>query len=296
LGVPGTQLLPSFVSLNTNTGSHPGPGYFAPQHGPFFINPNGGGLGNSTHRDGAAAFARRYALLVEMDAERRSSPSEPAYAEMAQMNLSARKLMYNDDVNRIFTFDQEQKNAYGNTTFGNSCIAARNMLKANTGVRFIQLTIGSWDHHANIYTPNATLQNLSRQFDNGLGALIADLKNEGLFDQTLIVAMGEFGRTVGAPNSQTGRDHFLQQAVLMAGAGIRGNRAIGATDPEGRTIAEAGWSRNREIRAEDIEATIYSALGIDWTTIRRDDPTGRGFEYVPFSSDDLYGPIHELWS
>jgi hypothetical protein len=296
LGDPKTQLLPSFVSLNTNTGSNPGPGYLAPQHGPFYINPGGNGLGNSTHRDGTAAFNRRYPLLMELDADMRASPSEPAFAEMAQLNLSARKLMYNDDVNRIFTFDQNQRNAYGNTAFGNSCIAARNMLKAKAGVRFIQLTIGSWDHHANIYAPNAGLQNLSRQFDNGLGALIADLKNEGLFDETLIVAMGEFGRTVGAPNTQTGRDHFLQQSVLMAGAGIRGNRAIGATDSEGRAITEPGWSRNREIRAEDIEATIYSALGIDWTTVRRDDPIGRGFEYVPFSGDDLYGPVHELWS
>ena len=60
---------------------------------------------------------------------------------------------------------------------------------------------------------------------------------------------------------------------------------------------DPGWYRNRYVRPEDIEATIYSALGIDWTTVRRDDPLKRGFEYVPFSSDqDLYGPVHELWS
>ncbi|MBL8230007.1 MAG: hypothetical protein JNL98_16075, partial [Bryobacterales bacterium] len=58
---------------------------------------------------------------------------------------------------------------------------------------------------------------------------------------------------------------------------------------------EPGWGRGREIRAEDVEATIYSAMGIDYTTVRRDDPIGRGFEYVPFSDRDLYGPIHELW-
>ena len=56
------------------------------------------------------------------------------------------------------------------------------------------------------------------------------------------------------------------------------------------------WSRERDIRAEDIGETIYSALGIDWTTVRRDDPGGRGFEYVPPAKDDIYGPIHELWS
>jgi hypothetical protein len=64
----------------------------------------------------------------------------------------------------------------------------------------------------------------------------------------------------------------------------------------GRQTQDPGWSRGRDIRAEDIEATIYSALGIDWTTVRRDDPLGRGFEYVPFAStQDLYGPIDELW-
>ena len=81
----------------------------------------------------------------------------------------------------------------------------------------------------------------------------------------------------------------------MAGAGIRGMRAIGSTDERGALVADPGWSRNREIRPEDIEATIYSALGIDWTTVRRDDPLGRGFEYVPFSDRDQYGPINELW-
>jgi hypothetical protein len=294
LAKPQEQLLPAFVSLNIASGQ--GQGYLAPEHSPFYISPGGNGLANSAHRDGAAAFTRRYSLLNEMDEEARGAAPDPAYADMVAFNLSARKLMYNDAVNRIFTFDQTQRAAYGSTAFGNACIAARNMLRADAGARFIQITIGGWDQHANIYAPNLTLQALSGQFDNGLGALIADLKTDGLLENTLIIAMGEFGRSVGPPNTQNGRDHFLHQAVLTAGAGIRGNRAIGATDAEGGSIADPGWGRNREIRAEDIEATIYSALGIDWTTIRRDDPLGRGFEYVPFSDRDLYGPVHELWS
>ncbi|MCZ6491603.1 MAG: hypothetical protein O7A06_13875, partial [Acidobacteria bacterium] len=58
---------------------------------------------------------------------------------------------------------------------------------------------------------------------------------------------------------------------------------------------EPGWSRRRDVRIEDIEATIYSAMGIDWTTIRYDDPLNRGFEYVPYANLDIDGPIHELW-
>jgi uncharacterized protein (DUF1501 family) len=122
-----------------------------------------------------------------------------------------------------------------------------------------------------------------------------DLEADGLLDQTLIVAMGEFGRTVGALNTTSGRDHHLQQAAFVAGAKVRGGRAIGKTDATGGGILEPQWSREREIRPEDMEATIYSALGIDYTTIRRDYPLGRGFEYVPGADQDLYGPVYELW-
>ena len=70
---------------------------------------------------------------------------------------------------------------------------------------------------------------------------------------------------------------------------------MGQTNATGSDTANFGWSQNRYVYPEDIEATIYSAMGIDWTTIRHDDPFHRGFEYVPFSEQDLYGPINELW-
>jgi uncharacterized protein (DUF1501 family) len=130
----------------------------------------------------------------------------------------------------------------------------------------------------------------------GLGNLLNDLGQSGLLDSTLIVMVGEFGRTVGALNSQAGRDHYFQQFVLFAGAGIHGTRAIGKTDATGSSTVDPGWSRGRDVRPEDVEATIYSAMGIDWTTIRYDDPFGRGFEYVPFANDDIYGPLNELWA
>ena len=103
-------------------------------------------------------------------------------------------------------------------------------------------------------------------------------------------------------NSSAGRDHFLQQFSVFAGGGVKGGgvkggKVIGKTNDTGSDVTEFGWSRDRYIRPEDIEATIYSALGINWrTSIRYDDPFSRGFEYVPFSEDDLYGPINELFS
>jgi hypothetical protein len=289
------QVLPTFVNLATSNG--PAQGYLKAQHSPFYVtNVAGQGLGNSTHPLGPDVFARRYNLLQQMDAdERETTPNGGAYEEMAAFNLSARRLMYNEAVNDVFRFDADTRTRYGATNFGNACILARNILRAAMGTRFIQINLGGWDHHQGIYQPNA-LQALSRTFDLGLGNLIADLNDSGLLNETLIIAMGEFGRTVGPLNNQAGRDHFLQQAVLMAGGGIKGGRALGSTDELGRLTMEPGWRHYREIRAEDIEATIYSALGIDWTTIRRDDPLGRGFEYVPRTGPYPYEPIDELWA
>ena len=131
--------------------------------------------------------------------------------------------------------------------------------------------------------------------DDGVSQLLAELKASGLLDETLVVMMGEFGRTVGPLTAAEGRDHWMQQSVLFAGAGVKGGRVIGSTTADGREVADPGWSRKREVRPEDVEATIYSALGINWTRVRYDDPFGRGFYYVPSSDADLYGPVNELW-
>jgi len=298
LGGKATErTLPTFMALNTGT-DIPGPGYLAPENAPFFVSPGGAGLPNSLHRDGPAVFDRRFDLLLKLEEhERATNELGPGTAEMQQFNLNARMLMYNSKVDETFRFSNEDRLRYGNTAFGNACITARNLLRTNLGTRFIQISVGGWDNHSAIYQGafNAANQNsLARQFDNGVGNLVADLKRDGLLDSTLVFCMGEFGRTVGNPNGQGGRDHFLQQAVLFAGAGIRGPKVIGSTNDLGASTSEPGWSRERDIRAEDIEATVYSALGIDWTTVRRDDPLGRGFEYVP--GQGFYGPVHELWS
>ncbi|PZS20008.1 MAG: hypothetical protein DLM60_09265 [Pseudonocardiales bacterium] len=286
--------LPAFISLNTGGG--PDQGYLAPDNGPFYVSPNGGGLGDTTHLGGQAVLDRRFGMKVDIDTELIADPSLGVAIEDAyKATESARKVMYNPAVDKIFNFDQTTRNLYGNTSFGNACVVARNLMRANLGTRFVQISFGSWDHHVNIYAPNQTLQSMARQFDNGVGQLIADLKQDGTLDQTLIVALGEFGRTVGPTNANNGRDHHPQQSALFAGAKIAGQRAIGATDSTGAVIKDPGWSQGREVRPEDLEATIYSALGIDWTTVRHDDPLHRGFEYVPTNEQYPFAPVHELW-
>jgi uncharacterized protein (DUF1501 family) len=111
----------------------------------------------------------------------------------------------------------------------------------------------------------------------------------------MVVMLGEFGRTVGPLTPGGGRDHFAQQFAFFAGGGVKGGTVIGKTDTTGADVAEFGWSRGRYVYMEDVEATIYSALGIDWTYIRHDDPLHRGFNYVPLSEEDYYGPVTELW-
>src|SRR5712692_5487710 len=288
------QPVPAFVSLNA--GSGPGATFLPASDEPFYVSPNGNGLANTTHPDGLAALDRRLDLAWQLDTEIKYYRDRgPALDDVDQFRDKARLMMYNGSINSVFNFDQNTRNAYGNSAFGNACVTARNLIRSNVGARFIQISFGSWDHHTNIYQPNANLQLMSRLFDAGVGALIADLKRDGNFDSTLIVAVGEFGRTVGPITQNSGRDHHLQQAALLAGAGIRGGRAIGSTTPAGDQVDDPGWSGGRNIWPEDIEATIYSALGIDWTKVIHGDALGRGFEYVPTNDPYQDHPITELW-
>jgi uncharacterized protein (DUF1501 family) len=128
-----------------------------------------------------------------------------------------------------------------------------------------------------------------------ISTMPGSVSGKSLLDETLIVIVAEFGRTVGALNNQAGRDHNLRITYTFGGAGIRGGRPIGATDSTGGLVSDYGWSRNRDVRPEDVISTIYSAMGIDYTIERHDDPLNRGFEYVPFAKDGVYGPIDELW-
>ena len=115
-----------------------------------------------------------------------------------------------------------------------------------------------------------------------------------MLDDTLVIWGGEFGRTPMAQGD--GRDHHIKgYSMWMAGGGIKGGTVVGETNSDGSDTAVYGWSQNRYVYPEDIEATIYSALGIDWTSVRHDDPLGRGFEYVPTTGPVQYYPVNELW-
>ncbi|MEZ5362366.1 MAG: DUF1501 domain-containing protein [Bryobacterales bacterium] len=299
------QIFPSFIAFNA--GGTPGAGYFSQHYAPFKTSPDPEGLANTAHAPGQQRFESRWELLNAMDGNLRSanSPYGAEPAAMGKLYDGARDLMFNPVVTQAFSYAPEESERYGSTAFGDACLLAGKILKADQGTRFIQVTLGGWDQHQDIYDPaaNNSIYGTTRILDPAYAALIEDLESAGLLDETLIVLCGEFGRTVGSlSNVRNGRDHYLQMFYALAGGGVQGGKAIGATNDEvigsiqpGSFTVEPGWSRNRDIRPEDMEATIYSAMGVNWTTVRRDDPLGRGFYYVPLSDDDAYAPVHELW-
>jgi uncharacterized protein (DUF1501 family) len=204
-------------------------------------------------------------------------------------------MMYNPVVNQSFGFTAADSARYGSTNMGNACLVASQVLKANQGTRFIQITSNDgWDMHQNIYAAG-NLPAKGKLLDDAVSQLIKDLKSNGLFDSTMIVMVGEFGRTTGPLTGAQGRDHYPQQFAFFAGGGIRGGTIIGSTNATASDVTDYGWSQNRYVYPEDLEATVYSAMGIDWTTVRHDDPLGRGFEYVPTTGSFPFYPVHELW-
>ena len=290
---PG-QVFPAFLALNSGAGV--GAGYLPAIYAPFKVTPAAGGVANASNPDGQAAFNNRWKLLHTLDDSLRvNSPYGSDLDNYNDFYVAGQELMYNPAVNQAFGFTSADSARYGGSSFGNACLVAAKVLKANQGSRYIQITSNDgWDMHQNIYAAG-NLPAKAKILDNGLSALLSDLKAYGLLASTMVVMMGEFGRTVGPLTAAAGRDHWPQQFAFFAGGGVQGGTVIGQTNATGSDTVDFGWSQNRYVYAEDIEATIYSAMGIDWTTVRHDDPLGRGFEYVPTTGPVTYFPVHELW-
>jgi hypothetical protein len=298
------QIFPAFIALNA--ANAPGSGYLPVEFSPFKTQPDAAGLATTEHGAGESRFRQRWELLAAMDGSLRGpeSPLGKSATGMGELYNNAERLMFNPLVASTFGFTEAESARYGDSAFGNACMIARKIVEADQGTRFIQVTQGGWDHHEGIYDRQQVngrdvglnIYAQCGQFDPAFAALVNDLEASGRLDETLIVVSGEFGRTVGPlTNANNGRDHYLQMFYVFAGGGVRGGTVIGETDPTGGFTVDPGWSRFRDVRPEDIEATIYSALGINWTKVRYDDPLGRGFEYVPNSDEDAYAPVHELW-
>src|SRR5437016_2508279 len=153
---------------------------------------------------------------------------------------------------------------YGISTYGQGCLLARRLVEA--GARFVTVSKGGWDTHANNF--KLLGGRLLPELDKAYAALLTDLSQRGMLDKTLVLLMGEFGRTPKV-NPRGGRDHWSRcRFVAFAGGGMKGGQVIGRSDEQGAMPVE------RPVSVEDVATTIYTALGIE-TNKQYITPTGR---------------------
>jgi len=295
-------VLPPFMSFNH--ASLQGATFLGGRYQPFLPPVDNNGIPTLVHNHFGSAeesrvrFEQRFELLETLDAPLRSGPYNLDMADYASFYSQARNMMYNTPVGRVFQFTQEEEQQYGTGTFARSLIVARNAIRARNGVTFINVTSEGWDTHNDMFDPGNPTNFLrpAASLDRGLAALITDLKASGDLATTMIVVMGEFGRTPGNLNTRAGRDHHKDaMCAAIIGGGAKGGRALGDTDNTGTNITDPGWSGNRPIYPEDLAATIYSALGVDYTKNLLDAPSGRRFQLVPGAAEGHYRPVEEVW-
>lgn len=281
-----TDIFPGFMLFSF--GAYSSNGFLNANFAPFMVDNPGGGIENLQPFDGLSAFDRRRTTLellnnINSGQTNTTRQTSPIFQQQAE------KLMHDPATTQTFSVTSSDRTRYGNTYFGQGLAVARNVLKANRGTRFIEVDHYGWDQHINIYGDGAyDLPSLCNELDLGLSALLDDLAatpgvtaGKSLLDETMVITMGEFGRTVGPLNPSRGRDHYPYVfSGLFAGGGIKGGRLIGATDETGGGVKDFGWSHDRPIHLPDVITTIYSALGIDWTKTVTNTPSGRVFRYA----------------
>jgi uncharacterized protein (DUF1501 family) len=193
---------------------------------------------------------------------------------------------------QAFAMSKEETARYGANEVGLGCLLARNLVKADAGTRYIHITHPDWDHHRDIYNHAKKSNHYIRcnEFDRALANLLRDLGStpspreagKTLLDETFIAVATEFGRVPGPLNGIAGRHHYnLAYVSLFAGGGTKPGRIIGKTDATGEHVIDNGWKyKKSQIKTENIYASIYSALGIDWRKEITNTPSKRAYRYV----------------
>jgi hypothetical protein len=280
--------LPNFISLG---GSTDGAGFLPPEFNPFAVDAGGGGRPGAAGKGAAAApppdkvkinnidyppgvdknrFRERMHFLQEQEAEFEKEHASEEVTRHKTAYEKADRLMHTPLL-EAFDLSKEKPEllkSYGESKFGRSCILARRLVER--GVAFVEVSLGGWDTHQDNFNKVATN---CKQLDPGLGSLVRDLHEKRLLDKTLVLCMGEFGRTPKI-NGNNGRD----------GGGVQGGRVIGSTDKDGVEVKE------RPVTVPDLFATVYSALGVD-PKKKNISPLGR-----PIALSDNGVPVKELLS
>jgi len=281
--------LPSYFSMPRMSRSG-GPNFLGAQHAPFVV-PDDPNNKSFRVRDVAlpnglseTQFSRRTELrgLVDRMVRLQDKAAGDPVAALDEYYEQGHNLITSPQAQQAFDIHQESdavRDAYGRNSFGQRALLARRLVQA--GVPFVTLYEGGWDHHSNIFP---ALTKRLPAFDQTLATLINDLQDRGILESTLLVVLGEFGRTPKV-NSRAGRDHWSNaMSVMMAGGGTPGGQIIGATDRAGYSAVE------RVLSPESFVSTVYSKLGIDPNKVLY-TPQGRPTHLVsdPTPIDELMG-------
>jgi hypothetical protein len=214
---------------------------------------------------------RRHSLLQAVDDLARRVEQNDQLATYDELSHRAIDLALSKEARSAFAISQEGdrlRERYGRNTFGQSALLARRLVER--GVRFVTVSTGGWDHHSKIFE---SLERMLPDFDRGFSAFIEDMDMRGLLAETLVVVMGEFGRTPKV-NGNAGRDHWGQAAsLLFAGAGVGRGQVVGATDKHGAYVTR------RPVAPADVACTVYEAIGVDPRKQLR-TPDGRPVEIL----------------
>jgi hypothetical protein len=261
LGQPDS-VFPNFVAIEG--GHHAGqpdpqgqfsrmcyPGYLGAAHAPMIIDSPSKGIECLNPVGDRAAFDDKASLLHKLEHRFHAQfGSETADGHLTAYQRAFRLL--NSNMVKVLEIDREPasvRDAYGRNQFGDACLLACRLVEA--GVPFVEVVLRGWDDHGGAAKPVATR---SAVMDPAMAALITDLKQRGLLDHTLLVWMGEFGRS-----PPKGGNHYARAwTTVLGGGGLKTGQVVGRTDKTGGTVEE------NPISAADFTATIYKALGIDY--------------------------------
>ncbi len=292
--------MPGFLSIGTNRSLSPeafGSGFLGTKHAPLlvgenaFINPQQPDQGidqmlkvQNLDRPADVAAPRgdkRVRLLDEMEQD--FVKERPGVAsEGHRMAYQRAVTLMKSSAVKAFDLAEEPKalrDAYGRNLFGQACLLARRLVERN--VPFIEVNLDGWDTHQNNFTE---VKRLSGILDAAWAKLLDDLKDRGLLETTLIVWMGEFGRTPLIQQQQQGRDHWATSwSTVLAGGGIKGGSVVGKTSDDAMAVAE------RPIAVADLLATVGLALGID-IRVQNMSNVGRPIRFV----DPKAEPVKEV--
>ena len=249
--------IPAFVAVG---GASEGPGFLGMTNAPFTVDSNG--RIRNAEPDQVTSGARLKQRLDMLDVVETNFISsnrgqfgqdhKDVYKKAVNLMTSAQMEAF--DVNKE---SEEVRECYGNDPFGRGCLMARRLVEA--GVPFIEVDLGGWDLHNGVF--NALKTQRLPVLDRAMGALTSDLADRGMIDNTVIVWMGEFGRTPRI-NQDVGRDHWAASwSVVIGGGGLKNGQAIGATDADGVGIDGKSYLPG------DIWATAAHALGIPLDTV-----------------------------